>query len=110
MFNFGFAKIIFLPVLDAWEITFQDNSRAYIKASVGHANRLCTDLRSRVMGTLHYRQGQYFPQSIDVSDIQLLPSDNELPALSTLRGIAPNATDGMTSEDFVRKLRDAWQE
>ncbi len=63
-----------------------------------------------VMGLLQYRRGEYFPRAIDVIDIQPLPPDSELPALSQLRGIAPDATDGMKSEDFVRKLRDAWQD
>ncbi len=66
--------------------------------------------RAIVKGLLHYKEGARFPHAIDVTDLDLLPSDSVLPTLSQLRGIAPNATDELLSEDFVRRLRDAWQE
>ena len=40
----------------------------------------------------------------------MLPPAEELPTLSDLYGIAPGATGGMSSERFVRELRDAWGE
>ena len=63
-----------------------------------------------VTGTLTYRQGSLLPSTIDVTNIQVLRPDDELPFLSRLRGVAPDATDGMKSEDFVRKLRDGWHD
>jgi hypothetical protein len=35
------------------------------------------------------------------------PPENELPSILALRGIAPDATGNLKSEDFVRRLRDA---
>jgi hypothetical protein len=32
------------------------------------------------------------------------------PLMADLRGIAPNATGELRSEEFVAKLRDAWEE
>ena len=61
-----------------------------------------------VTGLLYYKEGTYFPHTIDVTEIDFLPPDSELAKLSGLRGIAPDMTDGMRSEDYVRKLRDAW--
>lgn len=34
--------------------------------------------------------------------------DVNLPMLASLKGIAPNATGGLPSEVFVRRVRDAW--
>jgi hypothetical protein len=63
-----------------------------------------------VIGILHYREGEHFPHQIDVADVKFLQPDSELPTLSELRGIAPDATGELKSEEFIRKLRDAWQE
>ncbi len=68
------------------------------------------DKQVAVSGMLHYREGSHFPHAIDVSDIEILPPDSELPKLSEMRGIAPDATGDLTSEQFVRRLRDAWQD
>lgn len=37
-------------------------------------------------------------------------TDDDLPTLTSLQGIAPNATGGLSSEEFVRNLRDEWEE
>jgi hypothetical protein len=37
-----------------------------------------------------------------------LDRDFELPDWDDLRGRAPNATGDLSSEDFVREMRDAW--
>ncbi len=61
-----------------------------------------------VTGLLYYKEHAYFPHTVNVTDIDILSPDSELPKLSDLRGIAPNITDGMKSEEYVRRLRDAW--
>jgi hypothetical protein len=61
-----------------------------------------------VTGLLYYKEGAYFPHTIDVTEIEILSPDSQLPKLSDLRGIAPDITGGMKSEEYVRKLRDAW--
>jgi hypothetical protein len=66
--------------------------------------------RAIVKGSLHYKEGARFPHAIDVTDLDLLPPDSVLPTLSQLRGIAPDATGDLSSEDFIRQLRDGWQE
>jgi hypothetical protein len=47
------------------------------------------------------------------------PSDDEEPVLfdntpppimASLRGLAPDATGAMLSEDFIRKIRDEWDQ
>lgn len=65
--------------------------------------------RVEVFGTLHYRNGASFPYEINVSRIEAFPPDSELPDWEDLRGRAPNATGELSSEAFVRELRDAWR-
>jgi hypothetical protein len=64
--------------------------------------------RIEVCGTLKYRSRAPFPHQIDVTGIEVLPADNELPDWEDLRGRAPDATGELSSEAFVRELRDAW--
>ena len=61
-----------------------------------------------VWGKCFYRSDTMFPYKIDVQGMEVLPPSGELPSLNDLRGIAPDATRGESSEQFVRKLRDQW--
>jgi hypothetical protein len=60
----------------------------------------------RIHGTLRYKSWAPYPHAIDVKSIEVLPHDDDLPTLGQLRGVAPEATSDMTSEDFVRAHRD----
>lgn len=61
-----------------------------------------------VSGECFYRPDAPFPYKIKVQEMRVLPPSSELPSLSELRGIAPEATGGKSSEQFVRELRDNW--
>jgi hypothetical protein len=61
-----------------------------------------------VTGILKYRQGASFAHAIAVTAIDSFPPDEELPTWEDLRGRAPDATGTLSSEAFVRELRDAW--
>jgi hypothetical protein len=64
--------------------------------------------RVEVFGTLHYRIGATFPHQIAVSHVEVFPPESDLPDWEDLRGRAPDATGSLTSEAFVRELRDGW--
>lgn len=64
--------------------------------------------RVEVSGTLKYRHGALFPYEIAVTAIDSFPPDDELPTWDDLRGRAPAATGRLSSEAFVRELRDGW--
>jgi hypothetical protein len=64
--------------------------------------------RVHVFGELKYRAGAPFAHQIAVSSIDSFEPDNNLPDWEDLRGRAPDATGGLSSEAFVRELRDAW--
>jgi hypothetical protein len=52
--------------------------------------------------------GQYFDGGY-LSDFDLVPADPEtLPEFDDLKGVAPDATGGMSSEAFIKKGRDSW--
>ena len=61
-----------------------------------------------VSGECHNRPDAIMPHEIHVHKIEVLPPSKDLPTLSDLRGIAPGATGGKSSEQFVRELRDKW--
>ena len=61
----------------------------------------------RVLGELTCPKGDRFPRTVKVETIELLPEDGDLPSLMDLRGIAPDITGDLSSEEFVRNLRDA---
>ena len=61
-----------------------------------------------VWGECFYRPDAAAPYRVIVREMEILPPSNELPSLSDLRGIAPGATGGKSSEQFVRELRDEW--
>lgn len=65
--------------------------------------------RVEVCGTLKYRKGASFPYEIAVSAIDSFPPEDELPTWDDLRGRAPDATGALSSEAFVRELRDGWE-
>jgi hypothetical protein len=61
----------------------------------------------RVYGRLKYPHGESYPREIDhVSDIDVFEPADELPTLSELRGIAPDATGDMNIRDFIESLHD----
>lgn len=52
-------------------------------------------------------EGEFdYHNSVQVTDIEIYPNEEELPTLFDLRGVAPNATGNLSSEDFVRKNRN----
>jgi len=62
-----------------------------------------------VFGTLKYRGGAPYPHQIAVTGVNPFPPDHEIPDWEDLRGRAPDATGALSSEAFVRELRDAWK-
>jgi hypothetical protein len=64
--------------------------------------------RVEVTGLMQYRADATFPHQIDVQNIDILPSVEDLPNLRDLRGLAPDATGSVSSEDYVAELRSAW--
>ncbi len=64
------------------------------------------DRHVQVFGELKYKRWDNFAYAVNVSDLEILPPDDELPSLFDLRGIAPNATGSQTAEEFVRVMRD----
>lgn len=61
-----------------------------------------------VYGVLHYRSGATFPHQVQVAQIEAFPPESELPDWEDVRGMAPDATGELSSEAFIRELRDGW--
>ena len=60
-----------------------------------------------VKGELKYKAVSQDPHEISVEEIEVMPEENALPSLYDLRGLVPNITGELTTEQFVRKIRDA---
>ena len=60
-----------------------------------------------VKGELRFRSVSKHPHEIIVEEIEIFPPEEELPTLYELRGIAPDLTGELSSEQFVRKIRNA---
>ncbi len=61
-----------------------------------------------ISGECTYRPEALAPYKINVQEMNILPPSRDLPSLDDLCGIAPDATEGKPSEQFVRELRDKW--
>jgi hypothetical protein len=65
--------------------------------------------RVEISGTLRYRARAQFPHQIVVSEIDAYAPLSDLADWEDLCGRAPDATGGISSEAFVRELRDGWR-
>lgn len=78
----------------------------YVPAEAVDRLRDALNREVRVHGRMTYPARSDFPTSIRVEDIEVLPELDELPTIMDIRGIAPDLTNGVPSEVFVRELRD----
>jgi hypothetical protein len=79
---------------------FEPELRAQVKAGL--------DQNIRVYGRLRYKHWDKFPYAINASTMEVYPDEDRLPSLFDLRGIAPQATGEMSTEQFIHSIRDVW--
>lgn len=78
--------------------------KAMLREAVDGINRFV-----RITGELHFKKAEKYPHLIKVSKIDVLPERSDASSLSSLRGIAEGALRGMTSSEYVDKVRsDGW--
>ena len=46
------------------------------------------------------------PLSVNVDKLRVLKEENELPSIDDMLGMAPDITGDLTTEDYIRRLRD----
>jgi hypothetical protein len=63
-----------------------------------------------VSGVLKYREGEFPPYVCHVKSIDIHPKGDELPTLEDLRGVAPAMTGELCTVEFIRRIRDDWQD
>jgi len=61
-----------------------------------------------VEGAKFFRPPGPFPIRIAVKEFEILDGE-EAVSLSSLRGIAPNATEGVSAVEFIRRIRNEWE-
>jgi hypothetical protein len=100
------------------KVNLHNTHKFYIYPTVGPKQVECDfrpDLRPkvkegldcyvRVEGTLRYKWLSPYPHAITATDIETYPPEDQLPTILDLRGIAPDATDGLAAEEFVERIR-----
>jgi len=60
----------------------------------------------RISGEMHYKKAEKFPHFIKVSKIDVLPEKSDAPSLAGLRGIASGALRGISSQEYIEKVRN----
>lgn len=80
--------------------------RCIVPESKKEAAKRSLERRVEVRGVLSFSRATGFPTSVEVEEIEEL-GDNEV-SIFDIRGIAPDCTGDMSSEDFVRTLRSEW--
>jgi hypothetical protein len=61
-----------------------------------------------VSGEVRYRPNADYPYAVKVSDIEVIPPDDNVPTFESLRGAARHYAPGVQAEDLVREMRDGW--
>lgn len=59
-----------------------------------------------VKGIIYYKSAAQYAHKVDVKDLLIYPSEDDLPTLNDLRGVAPKATGDKLSEEFIWGLRN----
>lgn len=62
-----------------------------------------------IEGNLSYYGDTFWPFEVKVKSIIVHSDDSELPKLSELYGLAPKATGDLSTDDYIRKIRDEWR-
>jgi hypothetical protein len=83
--------------------------RCYFPAKLHDDAIFAVGKRVEVFGTLSYRTGASFPHQIWITSIEPFPPESDLPDWEDLRGRAPDITGDLSSEAFVRELRNGWR-
>ena len=79
--------------------------QCYFPKEMLESARSAVGCKVRVIGEVTYLTRDPFPNSIKVEHIAILQDDSDLPSFLELRGMAPDATGDLSSEEFVRQLR-----
>jgi hypothetical protein len=94
-------KFQIFPIIGPSRIrgTFKRKDRAQFAGAV--------DKYVTVYGRLRYKMWDKFPYAINADSIEV-HDPQSVPSLADLRGIAPDATGSLTTQQFVDRINDEW--
>jgi hypothetical protein len=92
---------IYLPVGD-WHV------KCHFPDELLEQAREAVERTATIEGYLAYHEGDKWPFEVRVKSLRVHKQDSELPTLSSLIGVAPEATGSMTTGEFLRSLRNDW--
>jgi len=76
------------------------------KASLRGSVIAALDQYVSVRGVLRYKRLEDFPYAINADEIEILPPEDSLPSIFDLRGMTPDITGGLSTEEFIKGIRD----
>lgn len=62
--------------------------------------------RVEIRGIFKYKANAQYPHEADVKNMDVFDPNEELPSFMDIFGIDPGMTGGLSSEDFIRKIRN----
>lgn len=62
----------------------------------------------RVDGTTKTRSGSLLPYEVSADDLEIMPSDDQLPRIKDLFAVAKEATGGKPVDKFIKEIRHDW--
>lgn len=95
----GANKFYIYPITGAGRINCNFPTEL-LKEAIGAIGK-----RINVEGETKCRKEAPFPYAVKVQKLQVYPEESELPSLLDLRGMAPDATGSLSSEEFIAKIR-----
>lgn len=90
------------PVVGPTKVSCHFAANLYDDAVAGVGRKV------EVSGVLRYRPGAKYPHEVAAQNIEIIEREEDLPDWDDIRGRAPDATGDLSSEEFIRELRDAW--
>ncbi len=79
---------------------FEKRHLAKLKVSIGE--------HITISGMVFYKYGDFHPYKVEVHTVEVHPKDDDLPSLLDLCGAAPGLTGGLSTEEFIREIRNEW--
>lgn len=82
--------------------------RCYVSQELVKDAIAAVDKKVAVSGQVSYRPRAEVPYEVNVERIEVFNQD-EVPRFEKLRGLVPEITDGLTTEEYLERIHDEWE-
>ncbi|MBW3021040.1 hypothetical protein KY334_07125 [Candidatus Woesearchaeota archaeon] len=89
------------PIVGAERIDCDIFDKSLLELAIKNVGQYVT-----IHGEFYYRKNDRFPFKCRISELEIMPNERYLPTLYDLHGVIKDFPKGLTSEEFVRNMRD----